>query len=164
MSMINSTSNSSQLYTQATTQVSNTQGQPSVHHHHHHWSQSQDSIQLSKEGSQGADSSTGGASSILSILVANGTITQNQENSIEEAFKLARQSSATGTYSSSPTNPISSLVANGTITQDQATSIKSAFKSAAIAHHHYNGQQTQDATHTIGASTQNVSDSLLQDI
>ncbi|SMC28537.1 hypothetical protein SAMN02745134_03557 [Clostridium acidisoli DSM 12555] len=152
MSVISSNSNT--LYTQANTQTSNTQG---VHHHHHHQvSQPQDSVQLGKQDSQSSGSSTGDSSSILNSLVANGTITQSQESSIQGAFQSALQANSLGTYSSNGstnTNPISSLVNSGTISQEQANSIQSAFKSA---HHHVHQAQAADN------STQGGEDSLVQ--
>ena len=153
MSVISSNSNT--LYTQANTQVSNTQG---VHHHHHHQvSQPQDSVQLGKQGSQSSGSSNGDSSSILNSLVANGTITQSQESSIQGVFQSALQANSLGTYSSNGstnTNPISSLVNSGTISQEQANSIQSAFKSA--HHHHVHQAQAADS------STQGGADSLVQ--
>ena len=127
MNTINS--NSYNLYTQNTAQVSNSQDQPKVHHHHKK-TESQDSAQFSQQGLQASSTTTKGP---LDSLVANGTITQDQENSIKSAFQSARQANISGSYGSKPTNPISSLVTNGTITQDQANAIKSSFQSMAQA-------------------------------
>jgi hypothetical protein len=175
MSTINSTSNSYNLYTQNNAQVSNSQGQSRVHHHHKK-TQSQDTSQISQEGLQALSSSTQGASSTapkspLDSLIANGTITQDQENSIKSAFQSARQANLSGAYGSKPTNPISSLVANGTITQDQANAIKSSFQSIAQAnqgteqvsdsqgqtrvhHHHHHVQQVQGAKESSQTTSQ----------
>ncbi|PJI06785.1 MULTISPECIES: hypothetical protein [Clostridium] len=161
MSTINNISNN--LYTQPNNQVSNnTQEQFKAHHHHHHSEQSQDSIQLSNQGSQGESSSTDYVSNILNSLVSNGTLTQNQVSSIESAFTASNQINSSGTYSASTTNPISNLVNNGTISQDQANSIRSAFKSSVHAHHHGNGQYNQNSANTT--PIQSVQDDLLQNL
>lgn len=165
MSTVNSTSNSYNLYTQNSTQISNSQGQTKVHHHKK--SESQNSTQFSKEGlqalSEANQDATGTApKSPLDSLVASGTITQDQENSIKSSFRSARQANLSGTYNSKTTNPISSLVANGTITQDQADAIKISLQSivqakqgtqqasgsqvnTGIHHHHHHVQQVQGA-------------------
>lgn len=127
MSTINNVLNSSNLSVQGNNQVSSTQGQPRVHHHHHHQkSNSQDLVQISNEGKE---ESANSAKSPLNSLVANGTITQDQENSIRGAFLSAKQANHAGTYGSKPTSPLNGLVTNGTITQAQADSITTTFKS-----------------------------------
>lgn len=147
MNTINSNSNQYNLYTQNNTQVPNTQAQPKMHHHHHKSAESQDSLKFSQDGIQTVSSSgqDGSSSTVhknpLDSLVASGTITQDQENAIKNAFQAARQANPSGTYNSNQTNPISSLVANGTITQDQANAI-----SQTAIHHHHHGQQTQGAS------------------
>jgi len=173
MSTINSTSNSYNLYTKNNALVSNSQAQPRVHRHHKK-AQSQDSSQFSQEGLQALSSSTQGTSSTASkspfdSLVANGTISQDQESSIKSAFQAARQANLSGAYGSKPTNPISSLVANGTITQDQADAIKSSFQSIAQAkqgqtrvHHHHHVQKVQGVTEssqTTSQATDNLTES-----
>ncbi|MDD3225782.1 MAG: hypothetical protein PHX70_13970 [Clostridium sp.] len=150
MSTISSVSNSNNVYTQAGTGVTNTQGDnsTSVHHHHHHGNHSKDSIELSQNATEQINNSTsGGPSDILSSLVSNGTITQSQADSIKSVFQSASQANMSGTYSSS-INPIGSLVSNGTISQDQVNSIKGAFQSAARTNYYNQGQQ--DVTETIG--------------
>lgn len=166
MSTVNSTLNSTSLYTQANSQAPNMQ---KVHHHHHHENQSQDSnsIEAGKQDSQLLGSKfTNGASSILNNLVSDGTLTQDQENAVQGAFQAAKQansSSSAGTYSnngSRGTNPISGLVANGTISQSQADSIQNAFKAAHHNHHHV--EQTQDSAQAAVSSTNDVTQSLVQ--
>lgn len=165
MSTVNSTSNSSSLYNvQANSQLQDTQR---VHHHHHHKNQLQDSdsIQLSNQTSQVSSTDpTSKTPGILDSLVANGTISQDQETAIQSAFEAARQANSTssGAYGSSgskPTNPISGLVSNGTISQNQADSIQSAFKAS---HHHHHVAQAQDTVQAVGSSTQDEADSLIQ--
>jgi len=95
---------------------------------------------------QGSSTTTSSSKDPLANLVANGTITQDQSNTIKSAFKAARQANATGTYSSSQSNPISSLVANGTITQAQATAIQGDLKSVHGHHHHGGGKKVDSAT------------------
>lgn len=158
MSTINNVQNSSPWNIQGNYQVSGTQGaqeQPKIHHHHHHKSDSQDSVELSNDIK---DTSTNGSQSPLSSLVTNGTITQDQENSIKSAFLSARQANPSGAYGSKPTNPLNELVTNGTITQSQADSITNAFKSKVQANgetqgnnavHHHQAQQTQDASSVL---------------
>ncbi|WP_234122078.1 hypothetical protein [Clostridium hydrogenum] len=164
MSTVSSTTNSSSLYNvQANSQVQDAQR---VHHHHHHKNQSQDSdsIQLSNQTSQVSSTDpTSKTPGILDSLVANGTISQDQETAIQSAFEAARQansisSGAYGSSGSKPTNPISGLVANGTISQNQADSIQSAFK----ASHHHHVAQTQDTVQAVDGSTQDETDSLIQ--
>jgi len=164
MSIGSSTLNSSSLYNvQANSQNQNMQ---KVHHHHHHKNQSQDSnsVEAGKKDSQLLESKfTNGASSILSNLVSDGTLTQDQENAIQGAFQAAKQSNSSslaGTYSnngSKITNPISSLVANGTISQSQADSIQNAFKAA---HHNHQVEQNQASAQSAVSSTNDAAQSL----
>lgn len=144
MSTISNVLNSQNLSIQSNNQVSSTQGQPKVHHHHHKKNDPQDSVQISDEGKAQAANS---GKNPLDSLVANGTITQDQEDSIKNAFMSARQANQSGIYGSKPTSPLSSLVANGTITQNQADSITNAFKAnGAGGHHHHKEQQTDTNT------------------
>ncbi|AWI05817.1 hypothetical protein [Clostridium drakei] len=180
MSTVNSTSNSYNLYTQNSTQISNSQGQTKVHHHHKK-AESQNSPQFSKEGLQALSEANQDATgttpkSPLDSLVASGTITQDQENSIKSAFRSAKQASLSGAYSSTPANPISSLVANGTITQDQADAIKNSLQSIVqakqgtqqvsgsqgntrIHHHHHHVQQMQGTEESSQTTPQSADSS-----
>lgn len=168
MNTINNNLNSYNLYTQSNSQVSNSQDQPRVHHHNKKV-QSQDSCQFTQEGLQ---ASITAHKSPLDSLVANGTLTQDQENSIMNAFQSAKQANMSGSYVSKPTDPISNLIDNGTITQEQSNAIKSAFQSIAQAnqgnqqvsdsegqarvhHKHHHGQQSQ----SIIESSQTTSES-----
>lgn len=132
MSTINNVLNSSSLNVQNNNQATNTQTQTHVHHHHHHKQDNasqdsvKDSVQISNESSEISSSPW---KNPLDSLVANGTITQDQEISIKSAFMSARQSNQAGTYVKSQSSPLAGLVANGTINQSQADSITSAFKS-----------------------------------
>lgn len=179
MGTISNVLNSPNWSIQNNNQVSNTQGQTKIHHHHHK-NTSQDSVQISDEAKQESDNKPKGP---LDSLVANGTITQDQENSIRSAFISARQANKAGTYGSNPTNPLSSLVANNTITQAQADSITTAFKSRVqpngdnnqlvgtqgqpmVHHHHHKGQQVQAATDPSQAILQSTdsSDSMVNSV
>lgn len=126
MSTINNVLNSSNLNVQNNYKVSDTQEQTRVHHKHHHKSISQDSIQISDDAK---DKSVDSTKNPLDSLVANGTITQDQENSISSAFLSSRQANQSRSYGSKQANPLTSLVTNGTITKAQADSITTAFKS-----------------------------------
>lgn len=145
MSTINNVSNSSNLNVQNNYSVSDTEKQTRVHHHHHK-SNSQDSIQISEEAK---DKSVDSAKDPLDSLVANGTITQDQENSISSAFLSARQANQTGTYGSKAANPLNTLVANGTITKEQADSITATFKSRVQPSENTNEAQGAQGNHII---------------
>ena len=122
-------------------------------------------------------------SSVLNNLASNNTITQDQENSIVDAFKSARNSSRTYSNSSKGgfQSPLNQLVSNGAITQTQANDIANAFKSAHQSnkgttqvsgvqgqsqsgmkgvhhHHHHHGQGAQNATETdpLTSNTDNI--------
>ena len=76
----------------------------------------------------------GGTSNIinpLDNLVSNGTITEDQETIIQNAFKAAFKSNQTnsGTYNK-VSNPLDNLVSSGIITQEQKTAVESNFKPA----------------------------------
>lgn len=58
--------------------------------------------------------------------MSSGTLTEDQETSVEDALQLAITSSRSSTSSNSSNNPLSSLISSGTITQDQADAVKSA--------------------------------------
>lgn len=81
----------------------------------------EDVLQLSNESD-----STNLLRKSLTVLVQNGTITQDQVTAIEDAFKS--NTNSLGTYSRKPTDPFGNLVKNGVISQDQATSIKGSLK------------------------------------
>jgi competence protein ComGC len=178
MSTVNSTSNSYNMYTQNNAQVSSSQGTTKVHHHHNKI-ESKEPSQFSQEGLQAlSNSSNTESKSPLENLVANGTITQDQENSIKSAFQASRQGNISGTYCSKQTNPINSLVSTGIITQDQANAIKSSFqtisqasqgtqqvsgsqKQTGVHHHHHHTQQVQGTTESSQAASQ-ATDSLTE--
>lgn len=159
MNTINTIQNSSTWNTQSSNAVTGTESNHKVHNHHKK-KDTQDSVNISDEGKITANNSS---SSFLDSLVANGTITQDQENSIKSAFQSARQANQIRTYGTTPTNPISSLVASGTITQTQADSITTAFKSkiqsnennnqaagtqGSMKHHHHHKVEAQTSTDT----------------
>ncbi|QAA32564.1 hypothetical protein [Clostridium manihotivorum] len=130
MSTISGVSNS--WYIRNTTQVSSSNQQTSKVRRNDY--EDQDVYQSNPNLIQATQNS--GFTDPLSSLVTNGTITEDQETAIKDAFSTMRQSNIAGTYGSKPTNPITSLISSGVITKDQADSIKSAFKDAAKAHHH----------------------------
>lgn len=93
-----------------------------------------DSITLSPEAlsvlnSSQTSNTTDTFDSTLDSLVSNGTITQDQENSIKSAFTSAKNSFSSYSNTSSQF-PLDNLVSNGTITQNQEDSIKSALIAA----------------------------------
>ncbi|WP_160680154.1 hypothetical protein [Clostridium sp. C8-1-8] len=130
MSTISGVSNS--WYIGNTTQVSNSNQQTSKVRRNDY--EDQDVYQSNPNLIQATQNT--GFTDPLSSLVSNGTITEDQETAIKDAFSTMRQSNIAGTYGSKPTNPITSLISSGVITKDQADSIKSTFKDAARAHHH----------------------------
>jgi competence protein ComGC/polyhydroxyalkanoate synthesis regulator phasin len=74
-------------------------------------------------------------SSILDSLVTDGTLTEDQEDSILSALESASQgnttnSSGTETSATEDTDPLGSLVTAGTITEDQKDAIEKAFEEA----------------------------------
>jgi polyhydroxyalkanoate synthesis regulator phasin len=92
------------------------------------------------ENSSQAQAQTKKINSTLDSLVSSGTISQDQETSIESALSSAFQSNSTQASSApaaAQTSPLDSLVANGTLTQDQANAVDSALRSG---HHHHHAQ------------------------
>ena len=85
-------------------------------------------------GQQKGDNKPGNkVEDVLENLVTDGTITEEQENSIKTAIQNAIQSSAYTRYKIQSTsddsisvNPLESLVESGTITQEQADAVKNA--------------------------------------
>ncbi|WP_446899023.1 hypothetical protein ACSVC9_03770 [Clostridium sp. LBM24168] len=93
-----------------------------------------DSIQLSSTAlntlnSLQASNTNNIFNSALDNLVENNTITQEQENSIKNAFSSLNTTSSTYSNTSSQ-SPLDKLVSNGIITQDQEDSIKNALLSS----------------------------------
>ena len=154
--------------------VTRTENNHKVHKHHKE-SEEVDSVNISSEGKRAEGSSS---KSFLDALVANGTITEDQENSIKSAFQSSRQGQA-GIYGKAPTNPIGSLVSNGTITKSQADSITSAFKSKVdvdgnkvetngqdgkVMHHHHhkvNDHSNLDGTAQVPDSADSILNNIL---
>jgi competence protein ComGC len=134
MNTISSTQNITDLYTQNSTKVTDSQGSTKVHHHHK--KSTGDSLEISQQAIQALSSSTQSTSdnplsSSLNSLVSNGTITQDQANSILSAIKSGSSSvQASGSYSNKATSPLNNLVNTGVITEEQKKSIQSAFKAA----------------------------------
>ncbi|KHD35206.1 hypothetical protein NL50_14070 [Clostridium acetobutylicum] len=64
----------------------------------------------------------------VNSLVTDGTLTQEQANSVKSAFQTAVQCAAYGSYTSKTANPIETLVSSGVVTKDQMTAIQNAFK------------------------------------
>lgn len=157
MNTISTIQSSSAWNTQNSNAVTDTENYHKVHNHHKK-NETQDSVNISEEGKI---TSNGSSTSFLDSLVTNGTITQDQENSIKSAFQSARQANKSGTYGTTPTNPISSLVASGTITQSQADSITSAFKSRIQSDENSSqiaGTQSNSKHHHHKVETQTSSD------
>lgn len=116
-----------------------------------------DSIQISPAAaasSQGS-SSIDMFSSVLDSLVSNGTITQDQENSITDAIKSARNSFPTYSNGSkgSAQSPLNQLVSNGTITKDQESSIKEALVSARKSSHHHHPHKLAEQSNSQSDSS-----------
>ena len=126
MSIINSISTSNSWYTQSTTRVSNSQ-------------QEKDKIQQQKDNNQDLYAYTNvnfmqsnqnsTYTNPLDSLVASGTISQDQESAIQDAFKSSASSQQS--QSTSPfDNTLDSLVSSGTISQSQEDSIKESIQAA----------------------------------
>jgi hypothetical protein len=94
-----------------------------------------DSIQLSPDALASSKSSSNNDmfSSVLDSLVSSGTITQDQENSITDAFKSARNSFPTYSNGSkgNSQSPLNQLVSSGTITKDQENAIEQLLEPSA---------------------------------
>jgi polyhydroxyalkanoate synthesis regulator phasin len=120
-----------------------------------------DSIQISPDALAASKNSSSNDmfSSVLDSLVSSGTITQDQKNSITDAFKSARNSFPTYSNGSKggSQSPLNQLVSGGTITNDQKSAIKEALVSARKSSHHHHshklsGQSQSQPDNSISSS------------